>query len=89
MKEGLYSDSFSLTFSKLLKKTGVSYYSIAQYADIDQAYLSRLKNGEKTNPSPETIMRISLALARLSDKIHLADIELLFNSTGRSIISRP
>jgi len=86
MGTGLYTGDFSKAFSALLDKTGVSCYQISQYTDLDQAYLSRLKNGEKNNPSPGTIMKIALALAHLSDTIQIWDIEDLFNSAGRSIM---
>jgi transcriptional regulator with XRE-family HTH domain len=82
---GLYSNDFSEVFSKLLEETEVSCYGIAEYTGLDQAYLSRLKNGERSNPSPETVVRISLALAYLSKKVKQHDIERLFNSVGRSL----
>lgn len=82
---GVYSNSFSQVFSQIVEMAGVSCYQISQFAHLDQAYLSRLKNGEKQNPSPETIMKISLALAHYSDKIKLYDIQKLFKSVGRSL----
>ncbi len=82
---GVYSNGFSQVFSQILGMAGVSCYQISQFAHLDQAYLSRLKNGEKQNPSPETIMKISLALAHYSDKIKLYDIQKLFKSVGRSL----
>lgn len=88
VETGLYSNDFSEVFSRLLEKSGVSCYQIHQYTHLDQAYLSRLKNGDKGNPSPETIMKISLAFARLSKNVTVYDIEKLFNSVGRSIRMR-
>ncbi len=85
METGLYINQFAEGFSKLLEKSGVSCYRISQYTGIDQAYLSRLKNGEKCNPSPEVIMKIGLALTRLSNKININEIESLLNSVGRSL----
>ncbi len=85
MATGIYSNNFSTIFSKLLEKSGVTRYQISQYAHLNEAYLSRLKNGEKKNPSPETIVKISLAICYFSDKVKLTDIEELFNSTGRSL----
>ncbi|MFB0557158.1 MAG: helix-turn-helix domain-containing protein [Dehalococcoidia bacterium] len=81
----LYTNDFSSIFSKLLEKTNISCYQISKYSHLDQAYLSRLRSGEKGNPSPETIVKISVALAHLSGKINLGDIEHLFNAVGRSI----
>jgi predicted transcriptional regulator len=82
---GLYSNDFSLIFSKLLEGFNVTCYQISKYTHISESYLSRLKSGEKDNPTVETVMKISLALAHFSNKIGLYDIEALFNSVGRSI----
>jgi transcriptional regulator with XRE-family HTH domain len=82
---GIYKDNFSLVFIELLEKSRVSCYQIHEYTSLDQAYLSRLKNGEKQNPSPETIIKISLALTHYSDKIKFYDIQKLFKSVGRSL----
>ncbi|MFC1874089.1 helix-turn-helix domain-containing protein [Chloroflexota bacterium] len=84
---GLYQNNFAEAFSKLLYKYGVSCYHVHQYTHLDQAYLSRLKNGERKNPSSETIMKISLALCHIEKNIKLYDIEELFNSVGRSLLS--
>ena len=82
---GLYQNNFSEAFSKLLDKSGVTCYQIHQFNHLDQAYLSRLKSGERNSPSPETIVKIGLAICHLSKKVTLSDIEKLFNSTGRSL----
>ena len=82
---GIYDIQFSTVFSKMLKKSDISCYKIAKYTNIDVAYLSRLKNGLKYNPSPETILKISIAIGHLSEKIKIGDIEELFNSVGRSL----
>lgn len=84
---GIYKNNFSAVFTELLKKSGVSCYQIYEYAGLDQAYLSRLKNGEKHNPSPETIIKIGLALTHYSDKIKFYDVQRLFRSVGRSLHS--
>ncbi len=83
----LYASNFSKVFSTLLEKTGISCYQISQYTHLDQAYLSRLKTGEKQNPSPETVIKISLVLAHYSSQVELHDIQKLFKSVGRSILT--
>ena len=85
---GLYTNDFSKAFSALLEKGGVTCYQIYQYTGLDQAYLSCLKNGKKNNPSPETVMKIAIALSHFGKGIKLHDIEVLFNSVGRSILSK-
>ena len=84
----LYASDFSKVFSALLEENGISCYKISRYANLDEAYLSRLKNGGKHDPSPETLIKISLALAHYGNQVKLDDIQRLFKSVGRSIITR-
>lgn len=84
----LYASDFSKVFSTLLEKNGISCYQISRYTHLDQAYLSRLKNGEKHNPSLETLIKVSLALTHYSNQVQLHDIQRLLKSVGRSIITR-
>jgi len=81
----LYRKDFAAVFSNLLKESGVTCYQICQFAHLDEGYLSHLRNGQKQNPSPETVVRIGLALAFYSKKLKLHQIEDLFNATGRSL----
>ena len=84
----LYASEFSKVFSTLLEENGISCYKISRYTSLDEAYLSRLKNGGKHDPSPETLIKISLALAHYGNQVQLDDIQRLFKSVGRSIITR-
>jgi hypothetical protein len=84
----LFDENFSRVFSDLLNKSKVTCYRISEFTHLDEAYLNRLKNGEKSNPSPETVMKICLALVKFSDKLTIFDIEDLFKTIGRSIISK-
>lgn len=86
----LYSGDFAKAFSKLLDMSGVSRYEISSFAHLDQAYLSKLKSGERNNPSPEAIMRICLAIAccrKGNKEFRLYDFEALFNAVGRSLFT--
>ena len=83
-----YPNEFNLKFERLLQKAGVSCYKIGQYAGSDLAYLSRLKTGERQNPSTQTLFKISFALVHCSDKVTLSDIEELFNAVGKTILHR-
>ena len=85
MGHGIYSNNFSRIFSQLLEKSGISCYQISRFSHLDQGYLSRLKNGVRQDPSPETIVKISLALTHFSDKITINDIQKLFGSVGRTL----
>lgn len=88
MVNELYSNDFAEAFRKLLKKAGVSCYKIAQYTGLDESYLSRLRNGDKANPSASTIVKICLAIANFSDNLELHDFESLLNSVGRSLFTK-
>jgi transcriptional regulator with XRE-family HTH domain len=81
----LYTNKFPEEFSKLLEKTNITPYKISAYTGLTESYLSRLKSGEKQNPSPEAIVKISLAIVYYSDKATLYDIQKLFKSRGLSI----
>ena len=82
---GLYQNNFAEVFSKLIAKSRVTGYQIFQFTHLDQAYIGRLKSGEKNNPSPETIVKIGLAFCHFNDKIKMSEIEMLFKSVGRSL----
>ena len=86
MANGIYAKDFSEVFSKLLAMYNVTCYQISQYTNLDQSYLKRLRTGEKNNPSPSTLFKISLALAHLGKNVRLYDIEELFNAVGRTFI---
>lgn len=88
MLTGIYTKQFAEVFESLLSTSGISCYQLSQYADINQAYLSRLKSGEKTNPSPEIVMRIGLALVHFSENVKISDVEKLFNATGRTMFPK-
>jgi predicted transcriptional regulator len=87
MIHGIYAQDFAKILSKLLEENNISCYSISQFSGLDQAYLSRLRAGQKDNPSSATVIKISLALAHLGKNIKLHDIKELFHAAGRSIES--
>ena len=86
MKTGLYSNNFASAFSRILEVGGVSRYKIADFTGLNEGYLSKLCSGEKNNPSPETLVKICIALAHFSEELTLSDLEELFNCVGRSIL---
>ena len=81
----IYTNNFCKVFAKVLAETGVTCYKIGQYSGLDGGYLSRLKSGLKENPSPETTIKICMAIAHYSKGTKLHDIEAIFNATGRSL----
>ncbi|MFC2013332.1 hypothetical protein ACFLU8_00325 [Chloroflexota bacterium] len=62
----IYTNNFCKVFAKVLAETGVTCYKISQYSGLDGGYLSRLKSGLKENPSPETVIKICIAIAHYS-----------------------
>ncbi len=88
MVHGIYGQDFAKVFSRLVEEDKISCYAISQFTGLDEAYLSRLRGGQKNNPSAATIMKISLALAKLGKNIELHDINELFHAAGRSITIR-
>jgi transcriptional regulator with XRE-family HTH domain len=84
----VWAGDFSPVFSGLLDETGITIYQISQYTHLDQAYLHRLKIGERKNPSPATVIKICLAFAHLSYKFGTYEAERPFQSTGRTISIR-
>ena len=81
-----YPNNFSRVFSDLLERAHVSRYQISKYSGLDESYLSRLKNGKKSNPSLDTVVIICLALVHFSRDIRLSDIAGLVRSAGYSVI---
>jgi transcriptional regulator with XRE-family HTH domain len=88
MRAGIYSSNFSEAFTRLLKKTRVSCYKIAQYSHLDEGYLSRLRNGRKRNPSIESVVLIALAFVHYSKEITIEDVEELLHSTIPSLLTK-
>ena len=85
IKAGILNNQFPEKFSNLLEKSGVTCYQISEFTGIDKAYLSRLKNGSKYNPSAEIIVKICLALVRYGKGINFYHIEQLLNSAGYTL----
>jgi transcriptional regulator with XRE-family HTH domain len=55
--------SFTAMLRKHCEQDGISHYdAIAIRAHLDPAYVYRLIKGEKTRPSPNTVIRLALAL---------------------------
>ena len=60
----------------------MSCYKVCQYSGLNSAYVSRLKAGQKANPSVRTIVKIGLALVHHNRGITLGDIDELFKTGG-------
>jgi transcriptional regulator with XRE-family HTH domain len=73
---------FGDTMRQLRIKAGKSRYKLAQWTGLSEAYLLRLENGERANPSRDVVLLIALALASGSQNIGIYDIEEFTLSAG-------
>ena len=88
MAMGVFSSNFTKVFYELVKKSGASVHKISKYAYVDEPYIYHLLKGDKKNPSPEIVIRISFALARLSSDITIDDLEELLKSLQHTLFPR-
>jgi transcriptional regulator with XRE-family HTH domain len=73
---------FAETMKRLRTKAGKSRYKLAQWTGLSEAYLLRLENGERDNPSRDVVLLIALALTSGSSNIDIYDIEEFTLSAG-------
>lgn len=73
---------FGDTLKQLRIKAGKSRYKLAQWTGLSEAYLLRLENGERANPSRDVVLLIALALTSGSQNIDIYDIEEFTLSAG-------
>ena len=59
---GEMQSEFQKVLQRLITQSGKSTTAIANLSGCDRAYILRLINGEKVNPSPETVARIWLGV---------------------------
>ena len=82
MKGQVKETEFSATLKRLRRKTGKSRYKLAQWTGISEAYLLRLENGERSNPSRDAVVLIALAMVSNDQSIDIYDVEELMLSAG-------
>jgi len=80
--------SFGETLKGLRMKSGRSRYSIARYCGITEAYILRLENGERSNPSRDVVLMLGLALIKGSEGMNIWDVDLLLLSAGYAELRR-
>ena len=80
--------AFSARLQTLRRRTRKSKYRVAKYSGLDQAYILRLENGEKTNPSRDVVLRLALALAHNSDAVSIDDVDELLLAAGHAPLRR-
>ena len=80
--------SFGETLKGLRQRSGRSRYRLAQYCGISEAYILRLENGERSNPSRDVVLMLGLALLNGSDTLDIWDVDVLLLSAGYAPLRR-
>lgn len=88
MTEQLARSEFSELLQDLRQRAKKSRYELHKVTGLDQAYLKRLEDGEKTNPSRETVLMLGFALVRGNEAIHIGDIDELLLAAGYAPLRR-
>ena len=79
---------FGDTLKKLRTKAGKSRYRLAQYSGLNGAYILRLENGQRSNPSRDVVIMLGLALVENSDSVCIWDIDALLLSADLAPLKR-
>lgn len=79
---------FASTLKQLRLKAGKSKYRLAQYSGLDQAYIHRLENGERRNPSRDVVLMLAIALVENSDGVNVHDVDELLLSAEYAPLKR-
>ena len=80
--------SFADALKRLRLKAGKSRYRLTQFSGIDQAYILRLENGERSNPSRDVVLMLALALVESSEDVGVHDVDELLLAAGYAPLRR-
>ncbi len=72
--------NFADTLEKLRMRAGKSRYRLAKYSGLNQAYILRLENGTRGNPSRDVVIMLGFALVEGSVSVAIEDIDELLMS---------
>ena len=67
--------TFGETLKRLRTRAGKSRYQLAHYSGEDQAYISRLKRGQRNNPSGDVVLQLGLALVEGNEGVGVHDVD--------------
>lgn len=84
----LTRSEFAELLQDLREKAKKSRYELHKVTGLDQAYLKRLEDGSKTNPSRETVLMLGFALVRGNEAIRIEDIDALLLAAGYAPLRR-
>ena len=76
---------FQGQLKKMLEKTGLTVYGLAAKSDVDPAYVRRLINGERRNPSRDVVATLGETLLGVSNEVTEQDVGRLLEAAGYSV----
>ena len=81
---GLYGPptEFQRRLTKLVQKSTLTVYRLAQLAEVDESYVRRLATGEKRNPREDVVIALATALREGSSSVTVRNIHRLIRSAG-------
>lgn len=79
-KKQILTPAFAKVLASVLKSHRITNYRLANGSELDPAHVSRLVRGLRQRPTPETLQKILLALARFG--VGNDDISLIQASAG-------
>jgi len=80
--------SFGEALQRTRRKAGKSRYKLAQWCGINEAYVLRLENGERNNPSRDVVLMLALALVHNSPLLDIYDIDGLLIAADYAPLKR-
>lgn len=79
---------FAQLLRDLRERARKSRYELHKVTGLDQAYLKRLEDGSKSNPSRETVLMLCFALVRGNEVLGIEDIDELLLAAGYAPLRR-
>ncbi len=79
---------FQKCLKKLMRRSRIPTYSLAQLADVNLRHLQRLRNGERRRPGRDLAVRLAAAMAENSQAISDKDVKKLIESAGYTVPRR-
>lgn len=76
------SREFPTVLWELRARSGKSIYRLAQFCELNEAYLGRLETGERQNPTRDTVVKIALALVEDCTEVTIHDVQELIVAAG-------
>ena len=79
---------FASTLKGIRIKAGLSRYRLAHWSGINESYIHRLENKERSEPSRDVVIMLGLALARGACAVEIWEVDDLLLSAGYAPLRR-